>query len=231
MNNDKQFHLYHHQEQVQGPELEPKITPSSHSSTLRRSHDSKTQTMTKTFQHQQQSKIIPPPIYDSKPTQSLTGTTSSSLLVNNQTKTILSSATNPFSTYERNTLDYRHLNSLHETNNQHNYHTLANHKVQQNHLLDYRQQVNGSKFTNEFGLSTSGSDLRIANNLNLSNSSIANQLLPNASGGAGLARLQSATLASSGTTSLSNKESNRNHHGNNRNHIITDTLPGPESCV
>lgn len=200
---------------------------------MRRSHDSKTQTLTRNFQQQQQPKLIPPPIYDSiatKPTQSLTGTTSSSLLVNNQTKTILSSATNPFATYDRNTVDYRHLNSLLETNNQHNYHTLANHHVQQNHLLDYRQQVNGSKFTNEFGLSMSGSDLRIANNLNLSNSSIANQLLPNTSGGSGVARLQSATLAS-GTTSLSNKESNRNHHGNNRNHIITDTLPGPESCV
>lgn len=192
----------------------------------------------------QQSQLIQPPIYDTiatKSQQSIVGTTTNTLLGNSQTKSTNLSTTastasamgkNPFSTYDRNALDYRHLNLMHETNQQQNYHTLAappTSSNQQNHLLDFRQQqLNGTKFTNDYGLSTSGSDLRIANNtdlLNLSNSSIANQLLPNASVCGGSQRMHNAT----GT--LTNKESNRNHHSNGRNHIITDTLPGPESCV
>lgn len=224
------------------PEFEPKITPSSHSSTLRRNNETKTQTLTKSSQQLQQ-QLLQPPIYDSiatKPTQSFSGTMSGGMLGNSQAKTILSSATNPFSTYDRNTIDYRQLNSNHEPNYQQNFHTLAtaptsnNQQMQQNHLLDFRQQqTNGTKFTDEFG-----ADSRIAINsdlLNLSNSSIANQLLPNTSsgsGGGGIAptRLNSTVLANT-INSSTIPETNRNHHSNNRNHIITDTLPGPESCV
>lgn len=220
---------------------------------MRRNNETKTQTLTKSSQQLQQ-QLLQPPIYDSiatKPTQSFSGTMSGGMLGNNQAKTILSSATNPFSTYDRNTIDYRQLNSNHEPNYQQNYQTLStapssnNQQMQQNHLLDFRQPANGTKFNDEFG-----SDARIAINsdlLNLSNSSIANQLLPNTSngsgssngggtvngnGGIGIAptRLSSTTNANT-INSSTNKESNRNHHSNNRNHIITDTLPGPESCV
>lgn len=216
--------------QETGSEFEPKITPSSHSSTLRRNNETKTQTLTKST-HQQQ--LLQPPIYDSiatKPTQSFSGSMSSATIGSNQAKTILSSSTNPFSTYDRNsTVEYRQFNSTHESNYPANYHTLATAQasnMQQKHLLDYRQQINGPKFTDDFD-----SDARIVTNsdlLNLSNSSIANQLLPNTSGGATM-RLNSNTLITSNNSI--NKETNRNHHSNNRNHIITDTLPGPESCV
>lgn len=217
---------------MQESEFEPKITPSSHSSTLRRNNETKTQTLAKSSQHQ----MLQPPIYDSiatKPTQSLTGSKTSGTLGNNQAKTILSSATNPFSTYDRNAMEHRHLNSNHEPNyHQQNYNKLdkttpsiAN---QQKHMLDFRQS-NGTKYGDEFGCFST----RTANNsnlLNLSNSSIANQLLPNASGiGSGITRLNSTSLTIGNSTT--NKETNRNNHGNSRNQIITDTLPGPESCV
>lgn len=168
---------------------------------------------------------------------------SGSLLGNNQAKTILSSSTNPFSTYDRNTIDYRQLNLNHESNYQQQFHTLSTAATtttnnQQNHLLDFRQQTNGAKFTDEFGSLAIKSDL-----LNLSNSSIANQLLPNTSNGPGGSingnvgigitpmRLNSITHTNTINHSSINKESNRNQSSNNRNHIITDTLPGPESCV
>lgn len=213
--------------------FESKITPSSHSNTLRRNNEVKTQTLTKSSQQQQ----LQPPIYDSiatKPTQSVAGTVTSGT---NQAKTILSSATNPFSTLDRATVDYRQFNSNHETNYAQNYHTLTHapsssstvavadsHPFQSKQLLDFRHQTNGTKFNDEFGSNT-----RIPKNgtdpLNLSNSSIANQLLPNTSGGT------RHNLGSTATTiSSTNKELNRNQHSN-RNHIITDTLPGPESCV
>lgn len=184
-----------------------------------------------------------PPIYDSiatKPTQSIAGTVTSG---NNQAKTILSSATNPFATLDRSTVDYRQFNSNNESNYAQNYHTLItappsssstvseSHSFQPKQLLDFRHQTNGTKFNDEFGSCT-----RIINGtdpLNLSNSSIANQLLPNTSGGGGgsgggIGGVTRHNLGSSVTST--NKELNRNHHSN-RNHIITDTLPGPESCV
>lgn len=182
-----------------------------------------------------------PPIYDSiatKPTQSIAGTVTSG---NNQT--ILSSATNPFSTLDRATVQF---NSNHESNYAQNYHPLTiapsssstvsdSHLFQSKQLLDFRHQTNGTKFNDEFNSNTT----RITNNgtdpLNLSNSSIANQLLPNTSGGGGGNGSGSGATrhnlgSTAATISSTNKELNRNHHSN-RNHIITDTLPGPESCV
>lgn len=203
---------------------------------MRRNNESKTQILTKSSHNQQ---LLQPPVYDSvstKPTtQSLIGTTTSTIHGNKQAKPLIPSTTNPFSTIDRNTLDYRLIN----TNKQHqNYHTLAtasnNHHIQQNNILDFRQHVNDTKFSDEFVLSSSASDLRIANNselLNLSNSSIANQLLPNSSIiGIGSARIHSKPTHITNNTQT-NKEINRNYNPNNRNHIITDTLPGPESCV
>lgn len=188
-----------------------------------------------------QQQLLQPPIYDSiatKPTQSFSGTMSGTMLGNNQAKTILSSSTNPFSSYDRNTIDYRQLNSNHESNYQQQFHTLSTSTAnnQQNHLLDFRQQTNGSKFTDEFASLNINSEL-----LNLSNSSIANQLLPNTStatganitgnGGIGITAMRLNSTTHTINHSATNKESNRNQASNNRNHIITDTLPGPESCV
>lgn len=200
---------------------------------MRRNNETKTQTLKKSSQQQLQ-----PPIYDSvatKPTQSVAGTVTSGLLGNNPAKTILSSATNPFTcTYDRSATEYRHCNSNHESNFVQNYHTLAtasqpsnNHQLQSKQLLDLKHQTGGGKFNGEFD-----TDLRIPNNtdlLNLSNSSIANQLLSNSSGGGGAMRLNSSVLNTAPNSSMT-KELNRTHHSN-RSHIITDTLPGPESCV
>lgn len=187
-----------------------------------------------------------PPIYDSistKPTQSV-GTVTSG---NNQAKTILSSATNPFATLDRATVDYRQFNSNHESNYAQNYHTLTiaptssstvsdSHPFQSKQLLDFRHQTSGTKFNDEFGSSTRITTTATNNGtdpLNLSNSSIANQLLPNTNGGGGGGGggvTRHNLVSSSATISSTNKELNRNHHSN-RNHIITDSLPGPESCV
>lgn len=205
---------------------------------MRRSNESKTQILTKSSHNQQ---LLQPPVYESistkTTTRTLVGTSASTIHGNMQAKTIvLPSATNPFSTIDRNTLDYR----LIDTDKQHqSYHTLGtassnNHHIQQNNILGLRQHVNDTKFTDKFVLSSSSSDLRISNNseqLNLSNSSIANQLLPNSTIiGIGPTRIHSKPTHIASNTQ-SNKEINRNYHPNNRNHIITDTLPGPESCV
>lgn len=248
-------------------------TPSSYSSTLRRNNDTtKTQTMPKNSNHhQQQQQHMQPPIYDSigtKPTQTMLTTNSNGnknvqigqaisggTMATTSTNTILPT-TNPFSAYDLNTLDYRHLNSSTQENDLHHeppstavtttttnqqYHTTANSQQvqQQNQLIDYRQQVNVNKFGDDYRLLSStsggGSDLLIANNsnhLNLSNSSIANQLLSNTNSGIGISATSTRTYSSTiGNSNSLNKESKRNHQNSSRNHIITDSLPGPESCV
>lgn len=108
--------------------------------------------------------------------------------------------------------------------------TSSHNQVQQNHVVEYRQKANGGKINDEYRLS-SGSDVMLTNNsdyLNLSNSSIANQLLP----GTGNANTNNSSVPTRMYATLnSNKEMNRNQSNSNRNHIITDSLPGPESCV
>lgn len=238
------------------------MTPSSQSSTLRRNNETKTQTLSKNAQIQPPiyDSIATKPTQTSLATaQSINGGkinimnstigqqafTGNNSVLNSagHAQTILSSAiaacnNRPidYSSYERNTLDYRHLNSNHDSN-KHHFHTMAppstHNQVQQNHLVEFRQKTNGPKLNDEYRLS-SGSDLILTNNtefLNLSNSSIANQLLPGGNNGGNCSnvpivpsRMHSATLNSS-------KDANRNHHNNNRSHIITDSLPGPESCV
>lgn len=206
-------------------EYEQKITPSSASNTLRRNNDTKSQTLAKNS-HQ-------PPIYDSittKPLQSalgqqLSGGGGSVVGVSpHQTQTL------------RNTLDHRHLNSNPDANQPVQYHTMSKAYGQQNHVVNFRQKPNGATnlMTDEHRLS-SGSDHFATNSsdfLNLSNSSIANQLLGTGINGSttlpSSSRMHTATIGGIGGAG---KELNRSMHTNNRNHIITDSLPGPESCV
>lgn len=196
-------------------EYEPKITPSSHSSTLRRNNELKNQLIHKNPQqignHHPQQQLPQqqqqPPIYESI-------------------------ASKP-------PLDYRHLDSninnsnhsqLYQQENDLSSRALAHNQIQASHI-DFRQKPNGTNMNKEYRLS-SGSDTIPINNtdfVNLSNSSIANQLL-SSTNGSGVGFI-SSTLPRGNASHHNNKDSNRNHHNTNRNHIITDTLPGPESCV
>lgn len=231
-------------------EYEQKITPSSHTSTLRRNEATVINKSTLPHQKPNQSQ----PIYDSITTKpslaslnpqnvasigpSPTATVEHKLKNNlahgpwsgagpTHANTMLTSSGtlnrskpggDQYATFERNTLDYRLMNSNIGHDTQPNYHTAA-HPIPQNHI-EYRQR-NGTKHNDEYRLSA-GSDL-MANQVDfnsLSNSSIANQLA---------AQSQTATMPRVNSTTISSKDTNRNH--SSRNHIITDTLPGPESCV
>lgn len=213
-------------------ELDSTIVPSNHCGTLRHSTESKAQIVAKQ-----------PPIYDAiatKPTQSLSGIASNTMHSIGREKSAHAASvtaavgattapsaslppTNPFSTYDRGAgQDYRYGNTMQPI--KHNYHTLAtaNHHLQQNNLMDCRQaSSNHSKYSDDYGLPLiNNTDL-----LNLSNSSIANQLLSSSSiVGIGSTRIHAKAHAENNINMGSNKEISRNH-------IITDTIPGPESCV
>lgn len=211
-------------------ELDSTIVSSNHCGTLRHSTESKAQIVAK-----------PPPIYDAiatKPTQSLAGIGTNAMHSMGRDKSAHASSattaaaataaeslpsTNPFSTYDRGAgHDYRYANSIQPK--QHSYHTLAttNHHLQQSNLLDCRQaNANHSKYSDDYGLPLiNNTDL-----LNLSNSSIANQLLSSSSiVGIGSARIHATAFADNHINVSAAKEASRNH-------IITDTIPGPESCV
>lgn len=145
-------------------------------------------------------------------------------------------------------LDYRHLdtnlnNSVHSQLYPHE-NDLSSRSLGHNHIqpshIEYRQKPNGTNINSEYRLS-SGSDTMPAHSdfVNLSNSSIANQLLStgggsgggNGSSSGGSVGIMTATLPRGGSSVHHSNKENRNHHNSNRNHIITDTLPGPESCV
>lgn len=203
------------------PEYEQKVTPSSATNTLRRNTDTKSQTLTKNS-HQ-------PPIYDSITTKPLQPAIGQQLIGGGSVVGISPHQTQTL----RTTLDHRHLNSNHDANQPVQYHTMSKTYGQQNHVVNFRQKPNGGpNLMNDEHRLSSGSDHFATNGsdfLNLSNSSIANQLLGTSING-------STTLPSSSrmhTTKMggTSKELNRNMHSNNRNHIITDSLPGPESCV
>lgn len=190
---------------------------------MRRNNDTKTQTLAKNS-HQ-------PPIYDSittKPSQSalgqqLIGGGSVVGVSPQQTQTL------------RNTLDHRHLNSNHDANQPVQYHTMSKSYGQQNHVVNFRQKPNGgTNLMNEEHRLSSGSDHFATNSsdfLNLSNSSIANQLLGTNNINGSTTLPSSSRMHTMGGVGGASKELNRNMHSHNRNHIITDSLPGPESCV
>lgn len=92
---------------------------------------------------------------------------------------------------------------------------------QQNNFIDFQQKINGTKRLDEHRES-----LEIETAVQLSNSSISNQLFMtngNSNSGIYLPPIKRHT------TSTLTKD--RNLQNNNRNHILTDSLPGPESCV
>lgn len=92
---------------------------------------------------------------------------------------------------------------------------------QQNNFIDFQQKINGTKRLDEHRQS-----LEIDTAVQLSNSSISNQLFMtngNSNSGIHLPPIKRHT------TSTLTKD--RNLQNNNRNHILTDSLPGPESCV
>lgn len=198
-------------------ELDPKIVSTNHCGTLRNSNESKAPLLPK------------PSIYDAiltKPSQSLAGTASSVLHSIDPEKKSMESTTNPFSTYDRNISDYRYGVNEHGGKKQHNYHTLgsSNHHILQNNRLDGRHTSG-----NHLKYNSDDYALPLINNtdlLNLSNSSIANQLLSSSSiVGIGSTRIQStASHIDTNINIGTSKEISRSH-------IITDTIPGPESCV
>lgn len=208
-------------------EYEQKVTPSSATNTLRRNNDTKSQTLAKNS-HQ-------PPIYDSITTKPLQPALGQQLIGSGSVVGV-----SPLQTQTlRNTLDHRHLNSNHDANQPVQYHTMSKTYGQQNHVVNFRQKPNGgTNLINEEHRLSSGSDHFATNNtdfLNLSNSSIANQLLGTSINGSttlpppsSSSRMHTTTMGAIGGAS---KELNRSMHSNNRNHIITDSLPGPESCV
>lgn len=213
-------------------EYDQKITPSSATNTLRRNNDTKSQTLAKNS-HQ-------PPIYDSittKPLQSALGQQLNAGVGGGIGGVI---GVSPLQTQTlRNTLDHRHLTN-HDANQPVQYHTMSKTYGQPNHVVNFRQKSNGGTnlMHDEHRLS-SGSDHFATNSsdfLNLSNSSIANQLLGTSINGTttlpSSSRMHTTTtMGGIGGGGGGSKELNRSIHNNNRNHIITDSLPGPESCV
>lgn len=203
-----------------GQEFEQKITPSSHCSTLRRNDNSI---------HQQ-----PPPIYDSIATKMGSAAiapppSGAGQFMGNHMNTMMPGNNRPveYASFDRNTLDYRHAKLNQQLPPQSS--TLNPTSYQQNHV-EMRQHRNGIS-NDEYRLSA-GSDL-IAHGggpdfNNLSNSSIANQL-----SGMGQMTVVPPPVMPRGNAAImcnnSNKDNNRSI--SSRNHIITDTLPGPESCV
>lgn len=107
--------------------------------------------------------------------------------------------------FESNTLDYRILNSVvHQDQYQ---------QQQQNNSLENRQKTLGKPNQNINSEYHRNSDTEFVKN--------STDFISNNGGGP-----SSGTLTRGSGTSTLNKFRN-----NTRNHIITDTIPGPESCV
>lgn len=203
-------------------EYEQKITPSSHCSTLRRNDKN-------LHQHA-------PPIYDSiatksilqsaalsPPTGGLNAAPAVSPFMSNHMNAMVNNQPVQYASLDRKTLDFRHMNQPQTTS------------YQQSHV-ELRQSRNGV-INEEYRLSA-GSELlpnggMEFNNLNSSNSMAAitqqqKQQQMNVMG----PTIPPPVMPRGNVTLHSNnisKENNRNI--NSRNHILTDTLPGPESCV
>lgn len=132
-----------------------------------------------------------------------------------------------FLDYESNSLDYRILNT---TNNIHENNVKMRSKPLKQQSNEYRNS--GSDYTNgPLGLTSSTSSgascgtaaigsatsnhISTANTSNINNGP--NEFSP-------ISEHNTSTLTRSGNSTL-------NKFRNSRNHIITDTIPGPESCV
>lgn len=151
-----------------------------------------------------------------------------SQFMDNHLNTMLPGNNRPveYASFDRNTLDYRHTKLNQQLSPQSS--TLNSTSYPQNHV-EMRQHRNGM-CNDEYRLSA-GSDL-IAHGgsefNNLSNSSIANQL-----SGVGTGTVVPPPVMPRGNAALTgiNNSKDNNRSISSRNHIITDTLPGPESCV
>lgn len=190
-------------------DYEQKLTPSSRSSTLRRG-ENKTSTLNKTYT------TLPsqPNIYDSISIKTLNQQNNSSATVAADLQLIVpSSAAGPktdpqshrpeYLNFERNTLDYRLKPS-----------SAGGVAVADGqHTIDYRSRNGGNSISKNDEFRLSGSDfVSTTTNVDYSVGS-SNQM------SALMQRVNnSTTLTKNGTRQ-------------SRNHIITDTLPGPESCV
>lgn len=175
----------------------------------------------------------PPPIYDSIAPKSKLGSTatlptaSSGQFIGNHANTLHHGSHRPveYASFDRNTIDYRHLNQNHQQQVPAPLSVLNSSYQQQNHV-DLRQHRNGAGTNDEYRLSA-GSDLMTNGGpdfSSLSNSSIANQL-----NGMTMTVTAGPPPVMPRTNVANIKDNNRSH--SSRNHIITDSLPGPESCV
>lgn len=173
-----------------------------------------------------------PPIYDSIAAKlqssalsppNIGGGGSSNQFMTNHINPLLQAAVSnnrpvEYATIDRKTVDYRHMNA--------NPLPPPGHSLTLNHV-EMRHHRNG--MANDEHRLSSGSDLMANggpgyNNL-LNNSSMMNQLHGMNGPPPPVMPRGNAALISN----ISSKDNNRNL--NSRNHIITDTLPGPESCV
>lgn len=188
-------------------DYEQKLTPSSRSSTLRRG-ENKSSTLNKTYT------TLPsqPNIYDSISIKTVNHQNNSNAAVVADLQLVVPSSTAgphteaqshrpEYLNFERNTLDYR----LKPT-------TAAVAAVDGQHTIDYRTRNGGNSISKNDEFRLSGSDFVSTNNVDYSvgGSSQMSALLQRVN--------NSTTLTKNGTRQ-------------SRNHIITDTLPGPESCV
>lgn len=203
--NTLQKFLYFQSSPVYGTQdYEQKLTPSSRSSTLRRG-ENKSSTLNKTYT------TLPsqPNIYDSisiKTVNHQNGNTAAvvadlQLVVPSSTAANTDANRAEYLNFERNTLDYR----LKPT-------TATITAADGQHTIDYRTRNGGNTISKNDEFRLSGSDFVSTNNVDYSVGG-SNQI------SALLQRVNnSTTLTKNGTRQ-------------SRNHIITDTLPGPESCV
>lgn len=189
--------------QVPPQEHEQQLTQSNAPNTSRRNNETKSKSFPRNYQQ--------PPIYDSIATKPSA-----------MQQTIVSSSSNLYST-----LDHRNTSSSFASSSIH-FNTMLKPFAPQNIAVEFRKKSNRGETIDEHRLS-SGSDITVAGNcdfVNLSNHSIASRLLLPNSNGSNASKLHPAARRHMATL-----DRDRSIQNNNRNHIITDSLPGPESCV
>lgn len=192
-------------------EYEQKITPSSHCSTLRRND--------KNLQHA-------PPIYDSIATKSILQATALSPptgdLMCNHMNTIVNNQPVQYASLDRKTIDYRHLNQSPAVS------------YQQNHM-DMRQPRNGiiNEEYHSDALTNGGIEFSHMNGSSVMAGIMQQHQQQQHMNVMGMTTIPPPVMPRGNATLHSNNTLSKDHNRNlnSRNHIITDTLPGPESCV